>query len=82
MTRKTRPGAPTPEDRKRQGEKAIAERRAEEAAVNKNMARLRALRLEREATGDVPQPEQKTPENKQPASVAKYLKHQKSIGRG
>ena len=73
---------PSPDDRKRDGEKAMAERRADEAAVNKNMARLRALRLEREAAAGVPQPEEKTPVKKQPASVARYLKHQKSIGRG
>lgn len=36
-----------PEDKK--GERVMDERRAEAAAVQKNMARLRALRLEREA---------------------------------
>ena len=67
------------EDRKRDGERALAEQRAKDAAVNKNMARLRALRLEREAAGEIPQA--KPPEKKQPASLAKYLKHQISIGR-
>ena len=42
-------GKPTLEDKKRSGDKAMAERRAEADAVNKNMARLRALRLQREA---------------------------------
>jgi hypothetical protein len=73
------------EDRKRDGERALAEHRAKDAAVNKNMARLRALRLEREAAGETqqetPQQQAKPPEKKQPASFAKYLKHQKSIGR-
>lgn len=49
MKRNGGTGKPTPEDRKRDGEKAMSERRAEADAVNKNMARLRALRLEREA---------------------------------
>ena len=66
------------EDRKRDGERALAEQRSKDAAVNKNMARLRALRLEREAAGEIPQA--KPPEKKQPASLAKYLKHQISIG--
>ena len=52
MKRNGGTGKPTPEDKKRDGEKAMAERRAREAAVNKNMARLRALRLEREAGGE------------------------------
>ena len=50
MKRNHETGKPTTADqRKRDGEKAMAERRSEAEAVNKNMARLRALRLEREA---------------------------------
>jgi hypothetical protein len=59
MRRNSGTGLPTPEDKKRDGEKAMAERRAQEAAVNKNMARLRALRLEREAGGEGSQEEVK-----------------------
>lgn len=50
MKRNGGTGKPTPEDKKREGEKAMAERRAEADAVNKNMAKLRSLRLEREAS--------------------------------
>ena len=35
---------PTPEGRKRDGEKALSEQRAKADAVDKNMARLKALR--------------------------------------
>jgi hypothetical protein len=49
MKRNGGDGKPTPDDRKREGDKVMAERRAEADAVDKNMARLRALRLEREA---------------------------------
>jgi hypothetical protein len=38
------------EDKNRGSKRVMAERRAEAEAVTKNMARLRALRLEREAT--------------------------------
>jgi hypothetical protein len=76
--RKGKPSNTKIEDRKRDGERALAEQRAKDAAVNKNMARLRALRLEPEAAGETPQDEAKPPEKKQPASLAKYLKHQKS----
>ena len=37
-------GKPTPEDKKRDGDKALAERRADADAVNKNTARLPAKR--------------------------------------
>jgi hypothetical protein len=70
----------TPEERKRDGEKALAEQRARDEAVNKNMARLRALRLERGATGGRA-PDQEKAEKKPPAKLARYLKHQKNIGR-
>ena len=70
----------TPDDRRRDGVRALAEHAAEAQAVNKNMARLRALRLEREARGEAPaaKPE---PVKKQPAAVSRYQKHQKAIGR-
>lgn len=48
MKRNGGTGKPTAEDKKRDGEKAMAEQRARADAVNKNMARLRAERLERE----------------------------------
>jgi hypothetical protein len=72
----------TPEDRKRDGEKALAEQRAKAEAVNKNMARLRALRLEREAAGIGSGDQAKPVEKKKPETLMRYLKHQKSIGRG
>jgi hypothetical protein len=40
---------PIPDQRKRDAEKAMAERQAESDKVNKNMERLRAQRLQREA---------------------------------
>jgi hypothetical protein len=71
--------ASTPDDRRRDGERALAEQRAQSDAVNKNMARLRALRLEREAAGATET--KPKPEKKQPAAVTRYLKHQKALGR-
>jgi hypothetical protein len=62
-------------------ERALAEQRADADAVNKNIARLPALRLEREASAPPPEKEVKKPEKKQPESLARYLKHQKAIGR-
>ena len=49
MTRKERTGNPVQDHKRRDAEKALAERQAETDAVNKNMRRLKALRLEREA---------------------------------
>ena len=54
------------EDRKRDGERALAEQRSKDAAVNKNMARLRALRLEQEAAGEIPQSRQSHPRKSSP----------------
>lgn len=73
---------PTPEGRKRDGEKALSEQRAKADAVDKNMARLKALRLERDAAGPQTQDQEKSVAKKQPANLVRYLKHQKSIGRG
>jgi hypothetical protein len=46
-------GVPNPiaDQRKRDAEKAMAERQAESDTVNENMERLRAQRREREAAG-------------------------------
>ena len=49
MTRKERTGNPVQDHKRRDAEKALAERQAETDALNKNMRRLKALRLEREA---------------------------------
>ena len=68
------------EERRRDGQRAIAEGHARAEAINKNMARLRKLRLEREAAGQAPEPEAKK-EPKVASSAMQYLKHQKKIGR-
>ena len=67
------------EDRRRDGERAIAEGHARAEAINKNMARLRKLRLEREAAGEAP--EVKKEPVKPRSALEKYLAHQKRIGR-
>ncbi len=69
------------DERRRDGQRALVEGREHTEAVNKNMARLRALRLEREAAGETPKQEDKKPEPKQLSKVLKYLQHQKRIGR-
>ena len=49
MARKSDPFKKTPEEKKAEAEQGLAEYRSREAAVNKNMERLRALRLAHEA---------------------------------
>jgi hypothetical protein len=49
MARKTDPLKKTPEQKRAEAEQGLAEYRAREAAINKNMERLRALRLAHEA---------------------------------
>jgi hypothetical protein len=49
MARKFDPLKKTPEEKRAEAEQGLAEYRAREAAVNKNMERLRALRLAHEA---------------------------------
>jgi hypothetical protein len=71
----------TPEDRRRDGERALEEQRAKVDAVNKNMARLRALRLEREKAGEIPEEGEKKTRPRRPAIVVRYLNHQRRIGR-
>jgi len=72
--------------RKSEGEKALAEYRAREDAINKNTERLRALRLARDA--QTPPPQQPAPKAKsaarakQPkASLSDYLKRESDAGR-
>ena len=55
----------TPEQKKAEAEQGLAEYRAREAAVNKNMERLRALRLAHEA---------ENPPVAKPAPVGRALK--------
>jgi len=49
MARKSDPFKKTPEEKRAEAEQGLAEYRSREAAVNKNMERLRALRLAHEA---------------------------------
>jgi hypothetical protein len=49
MARKFDPLKKTPEEKRAEAEQGLAEYRAREAAINKNMERLRALRLAHEA---------------------------------
>ena len=49
MARKSDPFKKSPEEKRAEAEQGLAEYRSREAAVNKNMERLRALRLAHEA---------------------------------
>jgi hypothetical protein len=73
------------QERKTEGEKALAEYRAREAAINKNTERLRALRLARDAQNPPPQPATKVKPaartKKQAASLSDYLKRENDAGR-
>lgn len=71
----------TPEDRKRDADKGMAEYRAREEATNKNMLRLRALRLAHEAASP---PAQKVAnrKSKKSESLSQYLKRETEAGRG
>ena len=63
-----------------ESDKAIADYRAREEAINRNTERLRALRLARDAQNPVPQPTPKA--KKQPkASLSDYLKRETDSGR-
>ena len=72
-----------------ESDKAIAEYRAREEAINRNTERLRALRLARDAQNPPPQPVSKsrTATNKAAAkkksntSLADYLKRETDSGR-
>ena len=72
-----------------ESDKAIAEYRAREEAINRNTERLRALRLARDAQNPPPQPASKsrTSANKAAAkkksntSLADYLKRETDSGR-
>jgi hypothetical protein len=68
-----------------ESDKAIAEYRAREEAINRNTERLRALRLARDAQN--PPPPQPAPKSKKAAknkpntSLADYLKRETDSGR-
>ena len=67
-----------------ESDKAIAEYRAREEAINKNTERLRALRLARDAQNppSPPAPKAKaTAKKKANASLADYLKRETDSGR-
>jgi hypothetical protein len=67
-----------------ESDKAIAEYRAREEAINRNTERLRALRLAREAQNPPPQraPKSKAAAQKKPStSLADYLKRETDSGR-
>jgi hypothetical protein len=68
-----------------ESDKAIAEYRAREEAINRNTERLRALRLARDAQNPPPPPAPKSKaaaKKKQPnTSLADYLKRETDSGR-
>jgi len=67
-----------------ESDKAIAEYRAREEAINRNTERLRALRLARDAQNPPPQPAPKSraaAKKKSNTSLADYLKRETDSGR-
>ena len=66
-----------------ESDKAIAEYRAREEAINRNTERLRALRLARDAQNPPPQPAPKkaAAKKKSNTSLADYLKRETDSGR-
>jgi hypothetical protein len=66
-----------------ESDKAIAEYRAREEAINRNTERLRALRLARDAQNPPPPPKPvpKAKKNQPKASLADYLKRETDSGR-
>ncbi len=72
-----------------ESDKAIAEYRAREEAINRNTERLRALRLARDAQNPPPQPTPKSrtaaskaaAKKKSNTSLADYLKRETDSGR-
>jgi hypothetical protein len=67
-----------------ESDKAIAEYRAREEAINRNTERLRALRLARDAQNPPPQPSPKSKgalKKKPNTSLADYLKRETDSGR-
>jgi hypothetical protein len=74
------------EDKKTEADKALAEYRAKEEAINRNTERLRALRLARDAETPPPAPngvpKVKGPVKKAPkVGLADYLKREADSGR-
>lgn len=82
----------SPEQKKAEADKGLADYRAREAAVNKNTERLRALRLAHEAENPpVPKAPKakakakvaaKPPAKKKTAKLSQYLKQESESGRG
>lgn len=70
------------EERKRDADKGLTEYRAQEEAANKNMLRLRALRLAHEAANPPVQKIAKKTKSKTSESLSKYLKRETDAGRG
>ena len=66
-----------------ESDKAIADYRAREDAINRNTERLRALRLARDAQNPPPPPAAKGAKAKKPskASLSDYLKREADSGR-
>jgi hypothetical protein len=65
-----------------ESDKAIAEYRAREEAINRNTERLRALRLARDAQNPLPpKPVPKAKRNQPKTSLANYLKREIDSGR-
>jgi hypothetical protein len=63
-----------------ESDKAIAEYRAREEAINRNTERLRALRLARDAQNPPPPPATKV-KRQSKASLSDYLKREADSGR-
>ncbi len=64
-----------------ESDKAIAEYRAREEAINRNTERLRALRLARDAQNPPPQPTPKAKKKQPKTSLAEYLTREADSGR-
>jgi leucyl aminopeptidase len=64
-----------------ESDKALADHRAREEAINRNTERLRALRLARDAQNPPPEPTPKAKKKQPKASLADYLKRETESGR-
>ena len=64
-----------------ESDKALADYRAREEAINRNTERLRALRLARDAQNPPPEPTPKAKKKQAKASLADYLKRETESGR-
>ena len=70
------------EERKRDADKGMAEYRAREEAANKNMLRLRALRLAHDAANPPVSKKAKRTRPRKSESLSQYLKREADAGRG